>query len=305
MASVTLRGVTKSFGDVEIISGIDLEVSRRRVLRVRRAVGLRQVHVAPLIAGLEDITVGVIAIGGRRREVGVASAERGVAMVFQSYALYPHMTVRENIGFGLRMTGQPEGRRSRRARQAAELLQLERTARPQARRSSRAASGSASPSDAPSCASRACSCSTSRSPTSTRRCACRCASRSAKLHQSLGATMIYVTHDQIEAMTMADRIVVLNGGRDRADRLAAGALPPPAQPFRGGLHRQSEDERCRWRVRRRGRIGNRRLARQWARDGRFAWPGARGRPGPARRPAGACGGCGPGFPPKASLRGSC
>ena len=241
MADVSLRKVRKSFGGVEIIKGVDLDIANGEFCVFVGPSGCGKSTLLRMIAGLEDITSGELRIGGRDMKT-VASAERGVAMVFQSYALYPHMTVRENIGFGLRMTGRPRAEIEKRTARGRRNAATRRAARPQAVRSSRAANGSASPSAAPSCASRACSFSTSRSPTSTRRCASRCASRSGKLHQSLGATMIYVTHDQVEAMTMADRIVVLNARRDRAGRLAARTLPPPAQPVCRRFHRFAEDE---------------------------------------------------------------
>ena len=141
------------------------------------------------------------------------------------------------MAFALRLAGVPKEERDaqgRARRRASCSSARSSTASP---RSSRAASASASPSAAPSCASPRSSCSTSRCPTSTRRLRVQMRIELARLHEELDATMIYVTHDQVEAMTMADKIVVLQARRGRAGRHAARALPPPAQPVRRRLHR--------------------------------------------------------------------
>ena len=177
----------------------------------------------------------------QRRAAGRARARDGVPVL---RALSAHDASRDNIAFGLK-----HGRRCRRPRSTRKVAEAAahpatstQLSRPQAQASSPAASASASPSAAPSCASPRSSCSTSRCPTSTPRCACRCASRSPSCTTSSATTMIYVTHDQVEAMTMADKIVVLQRRHHRAGRLAARALPPPAQPVRRRLHRLPEDE---------------------------------------------------------------
>ena len=160
------------------------------------------------IAGLLEIDDGQIWIGGRN-VTWEEPKDRGIAMVFQSYALYPRMTVRDNLSFGLQ--GRAARRKAeieRRVRAAAEMLQIDRCSTA-GRPSSRAASASASRSAARWCATPACSCSTSRCPTSTPSCAAELRVEIKRLHQRLGATMIYVTHDQIEAMTLADRIAVM------------------------------------------------------------------------------------------------
>ena len=169
--------------------------------------------------------------------------DRGIAMVFQSYALYPRMTVRENMSFGLQ-DGQDAQARDREARRQGGRAPADRaicsTAGPT---SSPAASASASRSAGRWCAMPRCSCSTSRSPTSTPSSATSCASRSSGCTRRLGTTtMIYVTHDQIEAMTLADRIVGDEGAEDPADRHARRDLSPPGQPVRRRLRRLAADE---------------------------------------------------------------
>jgi len=163
-----------------------------------------------MLAGLEEIGGGTIAIDGRVVN-DVDSKERDIAMVFQSYALYPHMTVRENMGFSLRLRKENNRVIEEGVSQAARILNLEPYL-DAIRASFRAGSVSAWRWAAPSCAIPRCSCSTSRSPTSTPSCASRCAPRS-RPAQRLKTTTIYVTHDQVEAMTMADRIAVVNDGR--------------------------------------------------------------------------------------------
>ena len=170
----------------------------------------------------------------------VGAAERDVSMVFQSYALFPHMSVLENVRYGLVVSGVPKpptptSARARRSRPSGSTGST--TA---CRRSSRAASSSASPSPARWCSSPRCCCSTSRCRTSTRGCAARCARRSATCSSGSALTVVYVTHDQAEAMAVSDRIVVMNRARDRAGRRAARALRGAARCVRRGLHGRRE-----------------------------------------------------------------
>ena len=147
--------------------------------------------------------------------------------------------------------GRPRTRSDARVREGGRACCRSTTCSTACPSSSRAASASASPSAAPSCATRACSCSTSRCRTSTRRCASQTRLEIAKLHHDMdNVTMIYVTHDQVEAMTLADRICVLRDGRGRAGRHAARALRPAELDLRRGLHRQPQDELPRRRARR-------------------------------------------------------
>jgi ABC-type sugar transport system ATPase subunit len=163
-----------------------------------------------MIAGLEDISGGEIAIGGRVVN-DVEPSERGVAMVFQSYALYPHMTVEQNLSFGLRMTGNPKADTERRVKRAAEILRITDLMQRRPRQLSggqrqRVAIGRA--------IVREPKVFLFDEPLSNLDAALRVQMRIeiAKLHAEMGATMVYVTHDQVEAMTLADKIVVLNAG---------------------------------------------------------------------------------------------
>ena len=165
-------------------------------------------------------------------------------MVFQSYALYPHMTVRENMALRASSPARAQGRdRRARAPRRPSVLQLDAPPRPQARGSSPAASASASRSAARSCASPKVF--LFDEPLSNLDAALRVAHapRAREAAPATSATtMVYVTHDQVEAMTLADRIVVLQRRPDRAGRHAARALPPAGQPLRRGLHRLAQDE---------------------------------------------------------------
>ena len=212
MASLTLRGVRKSFGTVEVIKGIDLDVASGEFVVFVGPSGCGKSTLLRLVAGLEEITGGTIAIDGEVVN-HLPPAQRGIAMVFQSYALYPHMTVYDNMGFGLKIGGGGKADIDRRVRDAAEILQitpfLDRLPRQlSGGQRQRVAIGRAIVRDP-------------RvflfdEPLSNLDAALRVATRIeiVKLHESMaGTTMIYVTHDQVEAMTLADRIVVLNAGR--------------------------------------------------------------------------------------------
>jgi multiple sugar transport system ATP-binding protein len=210
MAAVTLKNARKSFGDVHIIKGVDLEIKDGEFTVFVGPSGCGKSTLLRMIAGLEDFTSGSLQIGGQEM-VNVEPADRGVAMVFQSYALYPHMTVRDNIGFGLKMTGHPKADIEARTKTAADMLQLG----PMMDRKPSQLSGGQRQRVA-----------IGRSivrnpkvflfdePLSNLDAALRVQMRIeiGKLHQDLKTTMIYVTHDQVEAMTMADKIVVLHGG---------------------------------------------------------------------------------------------
>ena len=211
MSGVVLRDVKKSFGSVDVIHGVDLDIDNGEFVVFVGPSGCGKSTLLRLIAGLEETSSGTIAIGGRD-VTHVDAAERGIAMVFQSYALYPHMSVRENMGFGLKMTGSPKAEVEARVAEAARILQLE----PLLDRKPKALSGGQRQRVA-----------IGRSivrhpdvflfdePLSNLDAELRVQMRLeiAKLHQNLGATMIYVTHDQVEAMTLADKIVVLRAGR--------------------------------------------------------------------------------------------
>ena len=212
MASLSLVGVVKRFGDATVIHGADLEVADGEFVVFVGPSGCGKSTLLRMIAGLEEISAGELRIGGRRmNEVG--PGDRGAAMVFQSYALYPHMTARENIGFGLKMTGKlPKEEIARRVESAAAALHLEGLLERKPREMSggqrqRVAIGRA--------IVREPDVFLLDEPLSNLDAELRAQMRIEirRLHRRLGATMIHVTHDQVEAMTLADRIVVLNSGR--------------------------------------------------------------------------------------------
>jgi multiple sugar transport system ATP-binding protein len=211
MSAVSLRGVRKRFGDTEVIAGVDLEVRDGEFLVFVGPSGCGKSTLLRMIAGLEEISEGDLFIDGRRAN-DVRPAERGAAMVFQSYALYPHMTVAENMGFALRMAGVPRAEREQQVRRAAEALHLTellgRTPRElSGGQRQRVAIGRA--------IVRKPKVFLFDEPLSNLDAALRVNMRIelARLHEELGTTMIYVTHDQVEAMTLGDRIAVFNGGR--------------------------------------------------------------------------------------------
>jgi lactose/L-arabinose transport system ATP-binding protein len=211
MAGLELSGVRKSFGAVDVIHGVDLSVADGELVVFVGPSGCGKSTLLRLIAGLEETSGGTIAIGGRD-VTDIDPAERGVAMVFQSYALYPHMTVEENMGFGLRMTGTDRKVIRERVDRAAAVLHLDQLLGRRPRQLSggqrqRVAIGRA--------IVREPQVFLFDEPLSNLDAELRVQMRLeiAKLHKSLGATMIYVTHDQVEAMTLADKIVVLRAGR--------------------------------------------------------------------------------------------
>jgi multiple sugar transport system ATP-binding protein len=210
MAQVSLRGITKSFGDVQIIKGVDLEIADGEFCVFVGPSGCGKSTLLRMIAGLEDITSGSLAIGGKEMAY-VEPADRGVAMVFQSYALYPHMTVKENITFGLRMTGYKPADIEPRLKRAADMLQLSQLLE---RKPSQLSGGQRQRVAIGRAIVREPDVFLFDEPLSNLDAALRVQMRTeiGKLHADLGATMIYVTHDQVEAMTMADKIVVLNAG---------------------------------------------------------------------------------------------
>ncbi|HVG47507.1 MAG TPA: ATP-binding cassette domain-containing protein, partial [Rubellimicrobium sp.] len=211
MSDVALEGITKSFGALQIIKGVDLDIASHEFVVMVGPSGCGKSTLLRIVAGLEDPSGGVVRIDGQ--DVTWAEpVERGIAMVFQSYALYPHMTVAENMTFGLRVSGEPREGIARRLRDAARLLQLEplldrRPAQLSGGQRQRVAIGRAIVRDP--------KVFLFDEPLSNLDAELRVHMRIelARLHQRLGSTMIYVTHDQVEAMTIADKIVVLSAGR--------------------------------------------------------------------------------------------
>jgi multiple sugar transport system ATP-binding protein len=211
MADVRLRQVLKQFGEVQVIKGVDLDIEDGEFCVFVGPSGCGKSTLLRLIAGLEEISGGALTIGGKDM-TNVEPSNRGVAMVFQSYALYPHMTVAENISFGLRMNKMPKPEIDKRVAHASKILKLDQLL---ARKPSQLSGGQRQRVAIGRAIVRNPDVFLFDEPLSNLDAALRVDMRVeiGKLHQDLGATMIYVTHDQVEAMTMADKIVVLSAGR--------------------------------------------------------------------------------------------
>lgn len=211
MAGLTLRDVRKSYGDVQVVHGVDLDIVDGEFVVFVGPSGCGKSTLLRMIAGLEEISGGSVSIGDR--EVNdIAASKRGVAMVFQTYALYPHMTVYKNMAFGLKQAKTDPAEIDQRVRAAAEILQitdyLDRSPRNlSGGQRQRVAIGRAIVRDP--------EVFLFDEPLSNLDAALRVQTRLeiARLHERLKTTMIYVTHDQVEAMTLADKIVVLRDGR--------------------------------------------------------------------------------------------
>jgi len=210
MATVSIQNAEKSFGDVKVIKGVSLDIKDGEFCVFVGPSGCGKSTLLRMIAGLEDFTSGSLQISGKEM-VDIEPADRGVAMVFQSYALYPHMTVRDNIGFGLRMTGHDRADIEQRVQHAANMLQLGPMLN---RKPSQLSGGQRQRVAIGRAIVRKPEVFLFDEPLSNLDAALRVQMRIeiGKLHHDLKATMIYVTHDQVEAMTMADKIVVLHGG---------------------------------------------------------------------------------------------
>ena len=211
MGKIVLKSVCKKFGETMVIPGVDLTIDNGDFVVFVGPSGCGKSTLLRLIAGLEDTTSGSIEIDGADA-TALPPAKRGLAMVFQSYALYPHMTVRKNIMFPLKMAGMPLSEATARADAAAKVLNLtdymeRRPGQLSGGQRQRVAIGRA--------IVREPAAFLFDEPLSNLDAALRVSMRQeiTELHQSLKTTMIYVTHDQVEAMTMADKIVVLNAGR--------------------------------------------------------------------------------------------
>ena len=211
MAEVVLSQVAKRFGDVTVIDGLDLEIADREFMVLVGPSGCGKTTALRMIAGLEEISGGTISIGGRVVN-GLPPKDRDIAMVFQSYALYPHMTVRENLEFGLRMRKAPRAERERLVAEAAQILGLAQLLDRKPRQLSggqrqRVAVGRA--------IVRQPAVFLFDEPLSNLDAKLRVQMRAeiTKLQQRLETTTIYVTHDQVEAMTMGRRIAVMKDGR--------------------------------------------------------------------------------------------
>jgi multiple sugar transport system ATP-binding protein len=210
MTEIRLQQVTKSFGNVHVIKGVDLDIHNREFIVFVGPSGCGKSTLLRLVAGLEDISSGDLFIDGAIVN-DLPPSERGISMVFQSYALYPHMSVYDNMAFGLKLAKEDQASIEQRVKKAAGILQMEHLLDRKPKQLSggqrqRVAIGRA--------IVRNPKVFLFDEPLSNLDAALRVQMRVeiAKLHKSLDATMIYVTHDQIEAMTLADRIVVLEAG---------------------------------------------------------------------------------------------
>ena len=254
MADVTLRKITKSFGNTDVIRGVDLEINRGEFVVFVGPSGCGKSTLLRMVAGLEDITSGDLEIGGVRVN-DVDPSKRGIAMVFQSYALYPHMTVRENMGFALRFAGASKTEVATKVDAAAKILGLE----PLMDRKPKALSGGQRQRVAIGRAIvRDPKVFLFDEPLSNLDAELRVHMRIeiARLHRELGSTIVYVTHDQVEAMTLADKIVVLRAGKveqvgaplevydNPANTFVAGFIGSPKMNFIDGLVRGTDGPLC-------------------------------------------------------------
>ncbi len=241
MAQVKLRDIRKSYGSVEVIKGVDIDIADGEFVVFVGPSGCGKSTLLRMIAGLEDITGGTLEIDGVRVN-DLEPSKRGIAMVFQSYAIFPHMTVRENVAFGLTINKASKAEKTKKVAEAARILQMEhlldrRPSELSGGQRQRVAIGRAIVRDP--------KVFLFDEPLSNLDAALRMDMRMeiGKLHQDLGASMIYVTHDQVEAMTLADKIVVLKDGKvmqagapmelyhEPANLFVAGFLGAPSMNF--------------------------------------------------------------------------
>jgi ABC-type sugar transport system ATPase subunit len=233
MTGLILKDVKKSFGGVDVIKGVSLTVEAGEFCVFVGPSGCGKSTLLRMIAGLEEVTDGAIFIGGRD-VTDTEPSERGIAMVFQSYALYPHMTVRENIAFGLSLARMPKAEIAAKVAAAAQTLQLE----PLLDRKPKALSGGQRQRVAIGRAIvRNPDVFLLDEPLSNLDASLRAQMRLelTDLQAALKATMVYVTHDQVEAMTMADKIVVLNAGQIEQVGSPMELYRAPATPFVAGF----------------------------------------------------------------------
>ena len=241
MGGLSLRGIAKRYGSVEIMRDVSLDIEEGEFAVFLGPSGCGKSTLLRMVAGLESVSAGEIHLGSRRID-GLPPGERGVAMVFQHYALYPHMTVRQNMAFGLRNVGVAASDIVAKVDEAARMLELghlldRKPAQLSGGQRQRVAIGRAIVKQPTAFLF--------DEPLSNLDAALRSRTRVelARLHQSMGATMVFVTHDQMEAMTLATRIVVLNAGRIEQigtpveiyarprTRFVAGFIGTPAMNF--------------------------------------------------------------------------
>ena len=229
MASVELREIRKSYAALDVIHGISLDIADGEFIALVGPSGCGKSTLLRMIAGLEEITDGDILIGDKVVN-GMTPRERNIAMVFQSYALYPHMTVAENMGFNLKLAGQPKNVIEERVTEAARMLDLGKLLD---RKPSQLSGGQRQRVAMGRAVVRNPAVFLFDEPLSNLDAKLRVQMRSEikALHQKVGTTSIYVTHDQIEAMTLADRVVVLNHGRIEQQGTPLELYKTPANLF--------------------------------------------------------------------------
>jgi multiple sugar transport system ATP-binding protein len=229
MADIRMRKVCKAFKDVRVIEQVDLDIEDGEFAVFVGPSGCGKSTLLRLVAGLEDISSGEMTIGGKKVN-NVPPSQRGVAMVFQSYALYPHMTIFDNMAFGLKLAKEDSGEIKNRVHWAAKILQMEHLLERLPKELSggqrqRVAIGRA--------IVRKPGVFLFDEPLSNLDAALRVQTRIeiSKLHNDLGASMIYVTHDQVEAMTLADKIVLLNAGKAVIEEGSVAQIGPPLELY--------------------------------------------------------------------------
>ena len=241
MSGVHLQKVIKRYGDTQVIHGVDLAVEDGEFCVFVGPSGCGKSTLLRMVAGLEETTEGAISIG-TRDVTRLDPSDRGVAMVFQTYALYPHMTVEENMGFGLRMNGRPKSEIKEKVAEASRILKLDEYLK---RKPAALSGGQRQRVSIGRAIVRGPEVFLFDEPLSNLDAELRVEMRVeiARLHKEIGATMIYVTHDQVEAMTLADKIVVLRKGvieqvgkpmdlyRDPDNRFVAGFIGSPSMNF--------------------------------------------------------------------------
>jgi multiple sugar transport system ATP-binding protein len=233
MHALELENVTKTFGNTEVLAGIDLRVAPGEFVVIVGPSGCGKSTLLRIVAGLEEQSTGHVRIGGITVDA-VPPARRGIAMVFQSYALYPHLNVGDNMSLALRREGVPKAEIRRRVDAAAAMLKLEALLD---RRPSQLSGGQRQRVAIGRAIVRSPKLFLFDEPLSNLDAALRVNTRLelAQLHRELGAAMIYVTHDQIEAMTLADRIVVMHAGRVQQVGTPAQLYNEPANLFVAGF----------------------------------------------------------------------
>ena len=240
MAGIRIENVRKSYGSITVVKDFSLDVADGEFVVLVGPSGCGKSTMLKILAGLEPASAGRVLIGGRD-VTDLAPGDRDIAMVFQNYALYPHLTVRKNMGFGLKMRGMAAAEIERRVQQAAKILAVEHLLdrRPKALsggQRQRVALGRAIVREPQAFLM--------DEPLSNLDAKLRVHTRAeiSALHKRLGVTTIYVTHDQIEAMTMADRIVIMRDGGDSTDRRSRHDVRASREPIRREFHRFARDE---------------------------------------------------------------